>query len=53
MEFPITEQFKNFQEYIESSSIEDVLMIDSNFVEQTKEILNNKWEEMAKDMEMD
>lgn len=37
MEFPITEQFKNFQEYIESSSIEDVLIIDSNFVEPDEE----------------
>lgn len=36
-----------------SPKVQTLNDVDSNFVEQTKEFLNNKWEEMAKDMEMD
>ncbi len=36
-----------------SPSVQSLKDLDLNFVEQTKEFLNNKWEEMAKDMEMD
>ncbi|MBO9582637.1 MAG: hypothetical protein J7574_00610 [Flavobacterium sp.] len=36
-----------------SPKVQTLKDVDSNFVEQTKAFLNKKWNEMAKDMEMD
>ncbi|MCR4032919.1 MULTISPECIES: hypothetical protein [Flavobacterium] len=36
-----------------SPKVQTLKDVDSNFVEQTKEFLNLKWEEFSKDMEMD